>query len=309
MKKIIFLAPIFGALLFSYSLAKEKSAFGAGDITETAPYGLTQNEKVLLKNTKQVDTLDKNLANIQYKVNTLEEQMEGIRSVLDGTNSRMNSIDQKLRAFKGDVADDLNTTTTTSSADLQKAFALIEENRKVQASNNAKIKKVLTEISSLIDSINANYVPKSSLKELEIRIAKLEGKKTTQKAAVKPSTTASKLTGSQAFKKANELLANNSFEEAKKYFNQAIEKKYKPARSNFLMGEAHYKQKLWAEAIKSYKKSVELYDKADYMPKLLYHTAISFDKLGDTANANKFYQALKASYPDTKEAKASPTRK
>ena len=46
-----------------------------------------------------------------------------------------------------------------------------------------------------------------------------------------------------------------------------------------------------------------------YMPKLLYHTAISFDKIGDTKNANKFYNALRQAYPDSKEAKASPVRK
>ncbi len=47
----------------------------------------------------------------------------------------------------------------------------------------------------------------------------------------------------------------------------------------------------------------------DYMAKLLYHTAISFDKVGDTARANGFYQALKAQYPQSAEAKAAPNRK
>jgi len=38
----------------------------------------------------------------------------------------------------------------------------------------------------------------------------------------------------------------------------------------------------------------------------LYHTAISFDKIGDTQSANRFYKALKVGYPDSKEAKAAP---
>ena len=79
--------------------------------------------------------------------------------------------------------------------------------------------------------------------------------------------------------------------------------------ANFYLGEISYQQKAYNEAIQYYQKSIELYDKADYTPKLLYHTAISFDKIKDTQSANRFYKALKLGYPDSKEAKASPDRK
>jgi TolA-binding protein len=46
-----------------------------------------------------------------------------------------------------------------------------------------------------------------------------------------------------------------------------------------------------------------LYDKAKYLPKLLLHSAISFDKLGDNENAQNFYYTLIDVYPNTKEAK------
>lgn len=46
--------------------------------------------------------------------------------------------------------------------------------------------------------------------------------------------------------------------------------------------------------------------KGDYFPKLLYHTAISLDKIGDPKTANGFYKALKTNYPNSPEAKASP---
>ena len=45
------------------------------------------------------------------------------------------------------------------------------------------------------------------------------------------------------------------------------------------------------------------------MPRLLYHTAISLDKVGQPSEANKFYSALKKAYPDSPEAKAAPERK
>lgn len=81
-----------------------------------------------------------------------------------------------------------------------------------------------------------------------------------------------------------------------------------PARSNYYLGEIAYKKEQWRTAIKHYKISIDLYDKADYIPKLLYHTAISFDKIGEPSNANPFYNALKTNYPNSKEAKAAPNR-
>lgn len=308
MKKLIFIAPLIGALALTCN-AREKSAFEAGDITQKNPYGLTQNEKVLLKNIKQVDNLDKNMGNVRAQVGTLEEQMEGIRSVVDGTNSRMNKIDQRLRSIEVSVSDtDLNSSSF--STQLEKAFVYMNENRKLQKTNNANIKKALTEISSLIDSINANYVSKSKLKKLEERLAQLEGKKIAKPTKTAPTKTTTKenLSGAEALKRAQSLFSKGSLNEANNYYEQAIAKNYRPARSNFFLGEIAYKQKKWSDAISYYKKSVELYDKADYLPILLYHTAISFDKLGDIENANKFYQALKQSYPDSKEAIAAPNR-
>lgn len=308
MKKIAIIAPLIGALTLTCMLAREKSAFEAGDITQENPYGLTTNEKVLLKNTKQVDSLDKNMGNVKVQVGTLEEQMEGIRSVLDGTNARMNKIDQRLRSIETSVGGS-DSNDSSFSMQLEKAFVYMNENRKTQEANNANIKKALTEISSLIDSINANYVPKSQFKKLEQRLAKLEGKKVTQTSTQKSKNTSiANISGQEAFQKAQKFFNKNSLSQSKQYFEYAVSKKYKPARGNYFLGEIAYKEKRWSEAITFYKKSVELYDKADYLPRLLYHTAISFDKIGDTSNANTFYQALKQSYPNSKEAKASPNR-
>ncbi|EAL3833094.1 hypothetical protein EJU97_07570, partial [Campylobacter upsaliensis] len=68
-------------------------------------------------------------------------------------------------------------------------------------------------------------------------------------------------------------------------------------------------QQNYNNAIVYYKKSSSISTKGDYFPKLLYHTAISLDKVGDTKSANGFYKALKTNYPNTPEAKASPNRK
>ena len=96
--------------------------------------------------------------------------------------------------------------------------------------------------------------------------------------------------------------------EAAEQFEYFVKKGHKPAASNFYLGEIAYKQKAYSTAIQYYQKSIQSNDKADYTAKLLYHTAISFDKIGDTQSANRFYKALKAGYPDSSEAKAAPNR-
>lgn len=297
MKKII-LAPIVGAFFLTCSIAEEKSAFGAGNLNSPNPYGLTDTEKVILKNKE----LKRNVGTVSVQVGTLEEQMDGVRSVLDGTNERMNDINRRLNALETSFGTDSNSSDI--STQLEELHVYLNESRKSQEKNNKKIKRVLQELSSLIDSINSNYVSKKAFSDLEKRLAKLEGKKT----AKKPAKQVSEKSGKELLSMAQKLYKEGKYEEAKDYFTQSIAKRHKPALSNFMLGEISYKQKSYSNAIIYYKKSVELYDKADYMPKLLYHTAISFDKTGETANANKFYKALKSNYPDTKEAQASPSR-
>lgn len=301
MKKII-LAPIVGAFFLTCTIAEERSAFGAGDLTSSNPYGLTDTEKVLLKNKEKVTNLKRSVGTVSTQVGTLEEQMDGVRSVLDGTNERMNKIDRRVSALEASFGKDSNSGDI--STQLEELHVYLNESRKSQDKNNKKIKRVLQELSSLIDSINSNYVSKKAYSDLERRLAKLEGKKSVAISTKQ----VSKKSGKELLAGAQKFFNEGKYDKAKDYFTQSISKQYKPALSNFMLGEISYKQKSYSNAITYYKNSVQLYDKASYMPKLLYHTAISFDKIGDRANANKFYAVLKSNYPDTKEAKASPNR-
>lgn len=302
MKKMI-LAPLVGALIFVSASAAEKSVFGAGDLDSSTPYGLTDSEKVLLKNKKNVDNLGQNVSSVKMQVGTLEEQIDGVRSVLDGTNERVNEMDRRLREVERSNMGEDNTTSV--SKQIEELRVYVNESRKLQDTNNRKIKKVINELSTLIDTINSNYVSKS---ELDKRLNK-KSSKPVKKASKPKKSDFSKKSGQELSKSAIKLYKGGKLNLAKEQYEALVAKNYKPANSNFMLGEIEYKQKSWGQAIVYYKKSVELYDKASYMPKLLYHTAISFDKLKDTENANKFYKALKLTYPDSKEAKASPDRK
>ena len=60
-------------------LAQEVSVFGAGNIASENPYGLTENEQVLLSNKKRVDE-------VESKLNSYSEDMIGVKSVVEGAS-------------------------------------------------------------------------------------------------------------------------------------------------------------------------------------------------------------------------------
>lgn len=287
------------AALFSAALA-ETSAFDAGNINNNSSYGLTQNETILKD---KLDTLNNSYLQNNARINSVNEQIEGIQSTLEGINSQYSKTNTKITQLEQNL-----------SKELQKLQTYAEESRKIQETNNKQIKQVLSELSQLMDTyINQNTQDQNLSQTLQITSPTDEN----ESEQVIP--TAQKKQDDESWKKKelDELLElalkefnnENNYENSKVKFEYLIEKNYKPALSNFHIGEIEYKKKRYANAINYYKKSAQLYSKAKYMPILLYHTAISLDKVGDTKAANGFYKALKKDYPQSKEAKAAPNRK
>ncbi|HEF2147134.1 TPA: tetratricopeptide repeat protein [Campylobacter coli] len=316
MKKIFSVALIGATLLYA-----ESSAFGAGDLTSDSPYGLTSGEK-LLKG--KLDTLSNNDAQVNSRINEIEQRVEGLQSTLEGINSQYAKSNSRLTQLETNFEAMENNLST----ELQNLKAYVEESRKIQDTNNKQIKKILAELSSLVDSINANYVSKDDLNDFNLSanntlvIPTSDDKNATSlkenNASVIPvkEKEVKQIDDSWKKKKNNEILDlaikdlnDNSYENSKTKLNYLISKQYKPARANFWLGEIEYKQKKYNNAIAYYKTSSALSTKGDYFPKLLYHTAISLDKIGDPKTANGFYKALKTNYPNSPEAKASPNRK
>lgn len=316
MKKIFSVALIGATLLYA-----ESSAFGAGDLTSDSPYGLTSGEKLLKE---KLDTLSNNDAQVNSRINEIEQRVEGLQSTLEGINSQYAKSNSRLTQLETNFEAMENNLST----ELQNLKAYVEESRKIQDTNNKQIKKILAELSSLVDSINANYVSKDDLNDFNLSanntlvIPTSDDKNATSlkenNASVIPvkEKEVKQIDDSWKKKKNNEILDlaikdlnDNSYENSKTKLNYLISKHYKPARANFWLGEIEYKQKKYNNAIAYYKTSSALSTKGDYFPKLLYHTAISLDKIGDPKTANGFYKALKTNYPNSPEAKASPNRK
>ena len=287
---------LFMGATLSYSASNEISVFDAGNLDSSSPYGLTDNEKTFLKNKQNLENLSRNVGDVESSLNSMQERLEGLQSVLDGLNSRISRIEKRLSDLEG------NDGNFTAKSDFDELKKYVEESRKIQEANNAKITKALKDMGALIDKSNA---------------APANTKKTDEdKSAVKPPDIQSQSSKPDFTRRKNQDVASEAkklfdagkLDDAKARYEYLLSKDHKPAMANFYLGEIAYQQKAYNNAIKYYQQSIQLYDKADYTPRLLYHTAISFDKIKDTESANKFYKALKLGYPDSKEAKAAPTR-
>ncbi|VEJ05621.1 TPR repeat containing exported protein; Putative periplasmic protein contains a protein prenylyltransferase domain [Campylobacter lari] len=321
------------ALLGATFLYAEISAFDAGKVDTKTPYGLTQNEKLQYENQERLKALNEYYTNLTSKINTAVENIEGLQSVTEGLNAQYSKANTKLLSLEENYQNfDANITQ-----EIQNLRAYIEENRQIQEKNYQEIQKVLGEITTLINKINDDYISKEDMNQtitfFQSEIARVQNQtkitpvapvvsddnktqeiiqdanKTQDEVIEVKDDSWKKLQSSEILKKAIDETNKNQFEDAREKFEHLISIHYKPARSTFWLGEIRYKQQDYAGALGFYKKSSAISTKGDYVPKLLYHTAISLDKVGDPKSANKFYKALKTAYPDSPEAKVSPDRK
>lgn len=296
MKKQILLFSI--ALLPLVALSDEPSAYGAGDLNSPTPYGLSPSEKKILQNNQKVSNLNESVGTVKAELSSVSEQYEGMRSVVDSYATKIAKQDERIRQMEEEN---------------QKLKDYVEENRKIQNDNQEKIKAVLGELGSLIDSINKNYVPKDKFDQLASEVhgsktsSKASASDTNKKDASKEKTISSKDLSKQdsatLLKEADDLYEKKSYSDANALYTELLNRNYKPAKVNYTMGEISYAQKSYASAIEHYKTSIALFDKASYTPTLLYHTGSSFEKLGKTKEAQAFYKALKENYPNSPEAK------
>ena len=310
MKKQIFLFSI--ALLPIAALSSEPSAFGSSDFSSGTSSSSSYSNTVSVsdkkpQNNQRTATINESISSSsKADLSNVSEQYEGMRSVMDSYATKIAKQDEKMRQLEEEN---------------KKLREYVEESRKIQIENQDKIKVVVGELGTLIDSINKNYVPKVKFDQLANEVR--GGKGASSKATTAPETTKKDATKETApapskvisakelstkdsatlMKEADEYYDKKSYSEAQALYNELLNRNYKPAKVNFNLGEISFSQKSYTTAIEHYKSSIALFDKAAYTPTLLYHTGASFEKLGKTKEAQGFYKALKESYPDSPEAK------
>ena len=295
-------------LLVSVSCA-ETSMFGAGDLESSNPYGLTKTEEVIVKNKKIVKNNEKKLKKTNTQLQDLSERVDGVESLLEGESLKLNKVYislskhvETLKLYQDNTSIDINKNSEIVAnmqlaidSDMQKLKSQIERNDK----NLKTIKKSFDKIVKLVNDINGQYVTKKEFNKL---ISLLDNK-SVKKSSTSKETTVKKKSKKERLAEAKRLFKKDYFTKALPIFEDLISKNYRPAESSFYVGEIKFYRKKYKEALHYFKNSMTLYDKAKYLPKLLLHSAISFDKLGDTENAQNFYSTIVDIYPDSIEAK------
>ncbi|MBN1838439.1 MAG: hypothetical protein JW802_00175 [Campylobacterales bacterium] len=295
------------ALLPIVALSAEPSVYGTVDTN-----GISSNNGISSHEVKHVpinQTSSYNLESIRYtepekSSNNGADQYEGIRSVVQSYETKIAKQDERIRQLEDEII---------------KLRGYVEESRKIQTENQDKVKVVVGELSTLIDSINKNYVPKEKFEQLEhelksskatsskqIATSSESSNKNAEKEAISKSPSAKELSTKDSatlLKEADDFFEKKSYTNAEVMYKELLNRNYKLAKVNFQLGEIAYNKKSYATAIENYKTSISLFDKASYIPTLLYHTGASFEKLGKTKDAQGFYKALKENYPTSPEAK------
>ena len=287
----LFLSLLTAALIGAAASADEPSAFDAGNLDTPNPYGLSDDQKHILRNKRAIERLQKQVLKQQQTIEHNREQIEGLRSIIEG-------LDEKLRTLD----------TLSSKADtLDQKTASLQESQKESLD---EIRNVLKELGSMIDSINAKYVDKGRFDRLEN--AFLSFKKSYESYSRKRRTaTGSSLKGkskAQIFAEAKKLYNRRALTKAKESFAYLAKHRYKPATSNYYLGEIAYREGRYRDAIAHYKKSASLYSKSSFMPNLLLHTGIALHRIGDRKQAKQFYRSLIDLYPKSKEAGIAKSR-
>ncbi len=270
-----------GAALFA-APPQEPSAFGAGNLDNPNPYGLSDDEKHILQNKQAIEALRKQLMKNQQIVQENRERIDGLQSILEGLGEKIRRYDETVKKVE-----DLNRS--------------VDELALSQKQNFEQIRAVLQELGSMIDSINEKYVDKSRFEELEKAFLSF---KNAYESFMKKGDLSGK-SNAKIFAEAKSLFAKHRYDDAKLYFDHLIKNHYKPATSNYYLGEIAYREGRYKDAIAHYKKSASLYDKSAFMPTLLLHTGISLQRIGDKKQAKQFYESLIGLYPKGKAAKTA----
>lgn len=286
-------------------LADEPSVFGAGDLTSSSPYGLTQTEKFIVKNRDTIKVVKETTDTNSNDIEVLKNKLMGFESIVEGLSQKS----QKNKLSFNSWLSTYDMNNAAMKADYLKAIA---ESEAKQADINTafqedlqKLTTVITELSHVIDTLNANYVSKEELNKVvndvnDFKDLLFKELKKVNKPVVDP---LSKMKNADIEAKARELYRKKYYTKAIEYYEYLIQKNYKPARSHYMIGEMYYYRKNYKKAIGYFKESATRYSKANYMPTLMLHSALSMRRSGDKKNGEKFLEALVVKYPDSKAAK------
>lgn len=284
------------AALLPLSLnSAEPSAFGAGNLDNPKPYGLTPSEKVILQNKQNLHKVEVKSNNQENAVDSLRERIDGIQTIIEGLGRKAQENKINLKKLEKKNSDDL-----INLDEYERRLSDITTNN---SNNIESLKLALLQMSNLVKDINASYVTKQEFNVLVTEVNNFKDLVVKElKKSVDKGSELDKMSKGDIETKAKAYYDKKYYTKAIEYYTYLIEHNYRPARAHYMIGEMKYYRKNYGEAIAYFKKSTSLYDKASYMPILMLHTAVAMDKTGDDSHAKAFYNALITKYPDSKYA-------
>lgn len=225
------------------------------------------------------------IASLRQRIAQQDERIDGLTSIVEGLSVSINEL-QMGRSDTSSMGND-------------------------NASNDALLKK----LAGMIDEINQNYVSKKELqktlgnKHTVVRENSVKTSKDTQEAQQSESSaTLQSESSATLYNEGVRHFVKQRYAEAQKRFTLTDTKGYKPAASNYYLGEIAYYTNKYEDAIFYFKKSAGLYDQASYIDTLLLHTAVSLEKTGDKAQAKVFYENIIENYAGKKTAQIAKER-
>ena len=240
---------------------------------ESALYGFgVEEETVPMQQSVPLNSMSA----MRQKIQEQQERIDGLTTIIEGLSASVN----ELRASK-----DTDAAQSTGSSD-----------------------DLLQKLAGMIDEINANYVSKDELARVMGKQAVKPKPKAKQKTTQSTGSTLASKSKATLYSEGVRHFVKHRYTEAKKRFTMTDAKGYKPAASNYYLGEIAYYTKAYDDAIFYYKKSAGLYDKASYIDTLLLHTAISLEKTGEKQQAKVFYENIIENYPSKKTATIAKDR-
>jgi len=320
------------------SLYGEVSVFGAGNLDLDSPYGLTQNEKVILDNKSRIKELTKDNYKLENSVNSLSESVEALRGLVDSVSKK----NHEYRIHINSILKDIEQVSTLTEMDKEQDNKRFNEFKDIQLKSkeeiNRELKNNFQKINSFIDKENKRMDKlqkgldktlisiQSEINSIKKDVTKINSQYVTQKqldfvvdefnkfketllsefdTILKGNSSQpydfSKHSHSEIFKEGQRLISVGKYKEAIKFFSYLIDKHYRPATDHYYIGESYYFSGEYKNAIAHYKESVSIYDQSKFMPNLLLHTGSSFEKVGDKKNAHIFYEILANKYAETVE--------
>jgi TolA-binding protein len=280
------------SVLCASLMASEPSAYGAGNLDSSSPYGLTPEEKALLETKKKLQEVKAKTYTQESKVNSLRDRIDGLQTIVEGLAKKSHENKMQLQELNSQWKSDANNINEYG----KRIEAMVTQNAK-------EIEELKAKLEELQESMSNEYVSKAEFKVLVAHLNEFKGLVSTElKRVSKGGNSLDKISKAEILTKAERYYKKKNYTKAIEYYKYLLTHKYKPARSSYMLGEMYYYRKDYATAIAYFKESAKRYSKAKWMPTLMLHTAVAMQKTGDEKNAQKFLNALIAKYPNSKEA-------